>query len=97
MIAGMTGPYSIVTEPEKVDRYIQIMADSVKSSGTLVIGTFGENGPERCSGLTVMRYSQESLVKSLSAYFNKVYCIEEVHNTPFNTSQAFTFCLLKRA
>jgi hypothetical protein len=89
--------FHFVTEPKKVDRYIQIMADSVKSSGTLIIGTFAENGPEKCSGLQVIRYSQEALVKILSACFHKVYCIEEIHNTPFNTSQAFTFCLLKRA
>ena len=89
--------FHFVTEPEKVNRYIQIMADAVKSTGTLIVGTFAEDGPEKCSGLPAMRYTQVSLVKALSNYFHKVYCIEEIHNTPFNTSQAFTFCLLKRA
>ncbi len=89
--------FHFVTEPKKVDQYIQIMANSVKPTGSLIIGTFGENWPEKCSGLQVLRYSQGALVKILSACFHKVYCIEEIHNTPFNTSQAFTFCLLKRA
>lgn len=89
--------FHFVTETEKVNKYIQIMANSVKPTGTLIIGTFAKNGPEKCSGLPVMRYSQESLVKTLGAFFHKVYCVEDVHQTPFNTSQAFTFCLLKRA
>ncbi len=86
-----------MTEPEKVDKYIQLMAESVKSTGTLIVGTFAEDGPEKCSGLPVLRYSQHKLVKALSNFFHKIYCIEEKHETPFQTSQAFTFCLLKRA
>ena len=89
--------FHFVTEPKKVDQYIQIIANSVKPTGSLIKGTFGENGPEKCSGLQVLRYSEESLVKALSIFCHKVYCIEEIHNTPYNTSLAFTFCLLKRA
>jgi len=63
--------FHFVTEPKKIDRYIQIMADSVKSSATLIIGTFAENGPEKCSGLQVIRYSQEALVKILVPVFTK--------------------------
>ncbi len=89
--------FHFVTDPQKVERYVQIMADSVEISGTLIVGTFSDSGPENCSGLPVMRYSQESLIKTLTTYFCKVYCIEEIHTTPFNTAQSFTFCLLKRA
>ncbi len=63
--------FHFVTEPKKADCYIQIMADSVKSSATLIIGTFAENGPEKCSGLQVIRYSQEALVKILVPVFTK--------------------------
>ncbi len=69
--------FHFVTKPEKVNRYIQIMADSVKASGTLIIGTFGENGPEKCGGLPVMRYSQESLVKTLSYFFIKFIALKK--------------------
>jgi 2-polyprenyl-3-methyl-5-hydroxy-6-metoxy-1,4-benzoquinol methylase len=69
--------FHFVTEPKKIDQYIQIMANSVKPTGSLIIGTFGENGPEKCSGLQVLRYSQAILVKALSIFFHKVYCIEK--------------------
>lgn len=89
--------FHFVTEQNEVENYIQMMAKAVKPTGALIIGTFAEGGPEKCSGLPVKRYSQEALVKALQLFFRKVYCIEESHTTPFHTSQAFTFCLLKRA
>lgn len=89
--------FHFVTEPNEIESYIHNMAKAVKPTGALIVGTFAETGPEKCSGLPVKRYSQEALVRTLQSFFRKVYCIEESHTTPFHTAQAFTFCLLKRA
>jgi Methyltransferase domain len=65
-------------------------------SGYLTIGTFSEEGPEKCSGLEIKKYSEEKLVAELENGFNKIRCITENHITPFNTSQHFLFCSFKK-
>lgn len=89
--------FHFVTEREKIHRYVRLMKDTIRGQGVLIIGTFAENGPEKCSGLPVQRYSPASLGETLGAAFEKIKCIEENHQTPFNTVQAFTFCSFKRA
>lgn len=84
--------FHFVTDKKEINAYKKRMADSVKKDGKIVIGTFSEKGPEKCSGLPVHRYSQKQLINTLAQYFKKIKCIEEVHQTPFQTKQFFTFC-----
>jgi hypothetical protein len=64
--------------------------------GYLVIGTFSEQGPEKCSGIEVRRYSEQSMSQRLNAYFEKIKCITIDHLTPFNTLQNFIFCSFRQ-
>jgi hypothetical protein len=72
------------------------MAFSIKEGGNLILATFSEKGPEKCSGLPVKRYSQEKMVQLLERFFEKIKCFEEYHTTPFNTVQSFTYCGFSR-
>jgi hypothetical protein len=65
-------------------------------AGYLTIGTFSENGPEKCSGLQIKQYSEEKLTAELENGFDKIRCITEDHTTPFDTTQNFLFCSFKR-
>lgn len=89
--------FHFVTEHHNIGRYTNLMADAIKEGGALVIGTFAEDGPEKCSNLPVQRYSESALTDLLKPSFTKIRCINEVHQTPFNTLQSFTFCSFKRA
>lgn len=86
--------FHFLTTPSQVQKYLQIAQSSV--SGYLAIGTFSENGPQKCSGLEIKQYSQEQLSAELSIGFDKIKCLTEDHITPFNTSQNFTFCSFKK-
>lgn len=86
--------FHFLTTPSQVQKYLQIAQSSV--SGYLTIGTFSENGPQKCSGLEIKQYSQEQLSAELSIGFDKIKCLTEDHITPFNTSQNFTFCSFKK-
>jgi hypothetical protein len=79
---------------EQIERYLHTAANAVTSFMT--IGTFSENGPEKCSGLPVRRYSEMALQLQLSAAFDKVRCLKEDHITPFETHQEFLFCSFKK-
>jgi len=86
--------FHFLTTPDEVANYIAIAEQAVK--GYMIIGTFSENGPKRCSGLDIKQYSEEQLTVELSKGFNKIHCITEDHITPFNTIQNFLFCSFKK-
>ena len=65
-------------------------------TGYLIIGTFSESGPTKCSGLDIKQYSEETLAAELKNGYDKIRCITDDHITPFSTKQNFLFCSFKR-
>lgn len=86
--------FHFLTAPEQIARYVTIASEYV--THFLTIGVFSENGPDRCSGLSVKRYSEEMLEDVFSKHFRKIRCIAHDHITPFNTTQNFIFCCFQR-
>ena len=86
--------FHFLTSSDDVHNYVSTARKFVK--GFLVIGTFSDKGPKKCSMLDVHQYSEEELQKELSTGFEKLKCITEDHITPFNSSQNFLFCSFKR-
>jgi cyclopropane fatty-acyl-phospholipid synthase-like methyltransferase len=81
---------------EQVNQYVETVYHNLNPYGNLILGTFSENGPKKCSGIEITQYSQESMTQLFSKFFVKVECINVDHPTPFETVQNFTFCLFKR-
>ena len=86
--------FHFLTTKEQLEKYIKVVERSVK--GYMIIATFSEVGPEKCSGLDVQQYSEEKLETILNNRFLKLHCITEDHITPFNTTQNFLFCSFKK-
>ena len=86
--------FHFLTTGKQITQYLHTARNSV--SGFLMIGTFSDNGPEKCSGLPIKQYSEEQLTTELQNGFDKLRCITEDHITPFNTTQNFLFCSFKR-
>lgn len=86
--------FHFLTEESHISIYLNIAAKAIKQY--LVIGTFSENGPEKCSGLPIKQYSEEQLQNRLSKGFTKIKCINEDHITPFQSKQNFLFCSFKK-
>lgn len=86
--------FHFLTTTEQVAKYMQTARKSV--NGFLTIGTFSENGPTKCSGLTIKQYTEDSLTTELTNGFEKIRCLTEDHVTPFQTTQNFLFCSFKR-
>ncbi len=81
--------FHFLTTHEQVSKYLTIAEKAI--TGYLTIGTFSNNGPEKCSGLPIKQYSEEKLTAELQNGFDKIRCITEDHITPFNTKQNFVF------
>ena len=76
--------------------YRRALEAGVAPGGSAVISAFSLEGPERCSGLDVVRYSPESLADELGPAFELVEARDEVHMTPTGAEQAFVYCLFRR-
>ncbi|TVZ27580.1 nodulation protein S (NodS) [Gillisia sp. Hel_I_86] len=85
-----------LTSVREIDKYKQILENSIAADGKVIIGTFSENGPTKCSGIEIKQYSQRELSQFLSANFLTVECQNVDHSTPFKTSQSFIFCYFQK-
>jgi 2-polyprenyl-3-methyl-5-hydroxy-6-metoxy-1,4-benzoquinol methylase len=88
--------FHFLNDEAEVRTYVHTAAQGIRDGGLLVLATFSEKGPERCSNLPVHRYSQEELEGVLHQYFSKIECINTDHITPRETLQNFTFCAFRR-
>ena len=86
--------FHFLTTPEQIKKYAEITQKWI--NGFLIIGTFSENGPKKCSGLDIKQYSETAMENQFSNSFKKLKCITEDHTTPFETKQNFTFCLFEK-
>ncbi|HXS37129.1 MAG TPA: class I SAM-dependent methyltransferase [Flavipsychrobacter sp.] len=86
--------FHFLTTQEEIDSYVATAKLTVRDY--LIIGTFSENGPKKCSGLDIKQYNEIHLEAELSGSFSKIHCITEDHTTPFNTTQNFLFCSFKK-
>jgi len=76
-----------------VDRnaYLATLRSSLSPGGHLILATFGPEGPERCSGLPVHRYSAEELAGAVGEIAELESARTEDHVTPSGTAQQFLF------
>jgi 2-polyprenyl-3-methyl-5-hydroxy-6-metoxy-1,4-benzoquinol methylase len=87
--------FHFLTAQADREAYVKKVAHSVKRGGYVIVATFGMEGPERCSGLNVVRYDAESLHDEFGATFRLVEHASELHQTPFGTTQQFLYCYCK--
>lgn len=84
--------FHFLTTPEDRQAYVRAALRAVKPGGHIIVATFAEDGPNRCSGLPVMRYSATDLHAEFGEAFTLVAHEKESHHTPFGTIQQFTYC-----
>lgn len=88
--------FHFITENKSIDKYISLCNNYINRGGKLIIGTFAEDGPLKCSGLEIKRYSINDLVNLFKENFELAEGFKMLHQTPFDTQQSFTFCVFKK-
>ena len=88
--------FHFLTDEYEIINYINTAQNSMSENGVLVIGTFSEQGPKKCSGIEVKQYSEKAMTDMLQKYFEKVKCITVDHETPSHSIQNFVFCSFKK-
>lgn len=88
--------FHFLTEENDRKKYVQNMDKALKPGGHVIIASFAAEGPLKCSGLNVERYSDGKLKNELGNSFEFVKSVEEVHVTPWNSEQKFIYCYFKK-
>lgn len=87
--------FHFLTQAEDRTRYVAQVRRAVAPGGHVLVATFAEDGPTRCSGLEVARYSPAALHGEFGPDFRLLASEREVHITPTGSEQAFTYCLCR--
>lgn len=88
--------FHFLTKENQVLSYLNLLQHSIKADGFVILGTFSEKGPTKCSGLKIKQYSKAEMSKLLAADFEKIQCENLDHSTPSGLIQNFTFCSFKK-
>lgn len=85
----------LLNQPQ-IEKYLDNANAFIAADRFMVVGTFSDSGPLKCSGLEIKQYSKEELAQRFSTNFKKIKCVDETHTTPFSTNQNFTFCSFQK-
>ena len=88
--------FHFLTDPHERASYRAHLTKALKAGGSAVIATFAPDGPDKCSGLPVIRYSPESLAQELGADFTLIESLPHEHHTPWGTRQSFQYSRVMR-
>ena len=88
--------FHFLTNEKEISNYLQTAQENINPTGVLVIGTFSEHGPKKCSGIEIKQYSETSMTDRLRMLFEKIKCITVDHKTPFDNIQNFVFCSFRK-
>jgi SAM-dependent methyltransferase len=83
--------FHFLTDAEDRRKYIEVLKQSLKPGGHLIIAAFAIGGPAQCSGLEIVQYDAEKLSERLGEQFRLVEERTELHITPAKREQRFSY------
>lgn len=83
--------FHFLTEAADRAAYKRALLAGTQADSHVVIASFAPDGPERCSGLPVRRYSPQSLQAELGSDFRLENSRQDEHRTPGGNIQRFQF------
>jgi len=79
-----------LNDNNEINKYVGLVKKYVNKN--LVIATFSDEGPLKCSGIEIVQYTAEKMANLFNDCFEKIDSFKQNHTTPFNTIQNFIFC-----
>jgi hypothetical protein len=88
--------FHFLTADKDRTAYLANLNKALKPNGHLIVATFSDQGPVKCSGLDVERYDIEKMQQTVGTGFELVTSFREDHITPFGTTQNFLYAYFRR-
>jgi len=83
--------FHFLTKESERDDYVKAVKRTLNSDGHLIIASFAIGGPIKCSGLSIVQYDAKRLSVALGDEFKLVEEMDELHMTPDNQQQKFSY------
>jgi SAM-dependent methyltransferase len=87
--------FHFLTDPHERAAYVAAARAAVRPGGHVIVASFALDGPSRCSGLDVVRYSPDSMHSQFGQGFRLLDSVRDEHHTPSGATQAFVYCLCR--
>ncbi|BDC47910.1 hypothetical protein F183_A02260 [Bryobacterales bacterium F-183] len=84
--------FHFLTSEEARQAYVRHVRRAMRPGGHVIVGTFGPEGPLKCSGLDVVRYDAGTLHGEFGGAFRLMDSLQEIHETPWGSQQQFVYC-----
>ncbi len=88
--------FHFLTDSADRHAYVEQVMRAVRPGGHVIVATFAEDGPEKCSGLPVMRYAPGALHAEFGDAFQLLEHEREIHHTPAGAVQRFVYCYCRK-
>ena len=88
--------FHFLTEEKQQASYVATLQRALKRGGVVVMSAFAPDGPTKCSNLNVRQYDCDALALILGDSFQLIASTRELHQTPFQTQQAFSYCVFQK-
>lgn len=88
--------FHFLTDAEDRARYRAHLERTLRPGGAAIIATFAEDGPLKCSGLPVERYSPQSLANEMGPTWTLTGSRYHLHRTPMGATQSFQYSRFRR-
>jgi SAM-dependent methyltransferase len=88
--------FHFLTDTADRRKYVELARRTVPTGGYLIIASFADDGPKRCSDLDVCRYNAETMGAEFGEGFSLLREARETHTTPWGSSQAFFYGVFRR-
>jgi len=88
--------FHFLTDDADRAAYVRTLLHAVQPGGHVIVATFAEDGPLKCSGLPVVRYRPDQLHAEFGEPFELIAHEKEAHQTPGGTVQQFVYCFCRR-
>lgn len=89
--------FHFLTDEQEILNYLETAEQNLNARGVMIIGTFSEQGPKKCSGIEIKQYSEETMSVRMKPFFEKIECTTVDHKTPSDTIQNFVFCSFRKS
>jgi len=88
--------FHFFTEARDRANYVEVLKAALLPESYVIIATFAIDGPQKCSGLEVVRYDAAKIGAELGNGFELLEMQHESHVTPKQAEQKFTYFLFKQ-
>tara|TARA_Y100001954_G_scaffold154325_1_gene164160 strand:+ start:663 stop:1280 length:618 start_codon:yes stop_codon:yes gene_type:complete len=88
--------FHFLNSSEEKKAYLKNLEANLNPGGIVILFTFSEEGPLKCSGLEITRYDQKTMIELIGPHFKCLHFQKETHQTPLNNEQNFNIWVFKR-